>query len=160
MNQTSTGVKKIPDYRKTRILIVEDDQDHLYFITRALKESMPGVNAIGTTTGEEALNYLKNVKNKRIEDSPKLILLDLYLPSKAEGLSTLKSLKNHYMAQNQPPAPIVVFSYSNHTADINDCYQQGANAYMVKSSDYEEWMKYFRGLRDFWLETVRLPLEG
>jgi CheY-like chemotaxis protein len=139
------------------VLIVDDNQDHRYLIRQAIKESIPRLQAIDVSSKNEALEFLNQARLKSSHHLPSLILLDLYLPTKADGLAALQTLKEYNANQNLPPIPVVVFSYSDHIEDVNACYNLGANAYIVKAADYRKWVDYFDGLRDFWFETVKLP---
>lgn len=156
MNQPLYEPKRVSKFGRITILVVEDNPDHLFLIQSALEESMPGVNVIGVGDEQAALTSVAtDWEEQRV--LPKLILLDLCLPDRAIGLRVLESLKAYFQSQQQPPVPIVMFSHSGQAEDIKACYQQGANAYMVKSANYEEWFGYFDGLRQYWLETVTLP---
>ncbi len=119
---------------------------------------MPGINAVGVSHRKVALDYLASEWQKKGKNIPKLILLDLYMPTRADGLRGLEELKAYFKSISEPSIPVVVFSYSDQAEDINDCYAKGANAYMVKSSNYQAWKEYFEGIRDFWMETVSLPV--
>ncbi|MBU1822208.1 MAG: response regulator [Bacteroidetes bacterium] len=146
-----------PKFGRDSILIIEDNPDHQFLVKRALEECIPGIKAVVTSTRQLALDLLTTNHDSSARVSPRLILLDLYLPTRAEGVLTLQALKNHFVKLDQPPVPVVMFSYSDHVEDINLCYRHGANAYLVKLPDYHDWVTYFSGLRDFWLETATLP---
>lgn len=149
---------KVSNFKNSTILLVEDDPDHLSVIKTALQECIPGINAVGVADRKAALDYLTLEWQKKGKNVPKLILLDLYLPTRDEGLGVLDELKAYFQAKSEPCIPVVVFSNSDRPEDIHACYAKGANAYMVKSPDYQEWKGYFDGLRNFWLETVSLPI--
>ncbi|WP_373512889.1 response regulator [Persicitalea sp.] len=154
---TKSNASSKTDFRKTTLLIIEDNPDHLFLIKSALDECMPGIEAIGVDNEKDALEYLTTQGSGLAHKFPKLILSDLYLPSRQEGMQALQAIKDVIKSMRLPPVPIVMFSYSNREADVRDCYAEGANAYMVKSSDYQDWADYFINLREFWLETVSLP---
>lgn len=145
------------DFRKTTLLIIEDNPDHLFLIKSTLSECMPGVDAVGVGNAEEALKFLTARDGGPMHQFPKLILSDLYMPSREAGLLALQAVKELIKSMKFPPVPVVMFSYSNQETDVQDCYAKGANAYMVKSPDYQDWADYFVNLREFWLETVSLP---
>lgn len=148
------------DFRKTTLLIIEDNPDHLYLIKSTLNECMPGINAVCVDNGEDALKFLVAQDGGLTHKFPKLILSDLYLPSREAGLLALQGIKGLIKSKKFPPVPVVMFSHSDQETDVQDCYGCGANAYMVKSSNYHEWADYFTNLREFWLETVSLPQRG
>jgi CheY-like chemotaxis protein len=146
-----------PKFGGVSILIIEDNSDHLYLIKRTLEGCMPGIEAIGVIDQASALKQLNSKKEYPQQSLPRLILLDLYLPTRAQGLLALQAIKDYFRKKDMPPVPVVVFSYSDHPEDIRLCYQQGANAYLVKLPDYHDWMAYFSELKEFWLETASLP---
>lgn len=163
MNHLSTFEDKATletDFRKTTLLIIEDNTDHLYLIKSTLNECMPGINAVGVENGEDALRFLSMQQGGQPHKFPKLILSDLYLPNREAGLLALQGIKELIKSIMFAPVPVVMFSYSDQEADVRECYAQGANAYMVKSPDYQEWADYFTNLREYWLETVSLPQRG
>ncbi len=145
---------------RNSILIVEDNADQLFLIQKAVKERMPGINTVGVSNLPEALAYLATDKREAGRKVLNMILLDLYMPAREDGLLALKKLKKYFLEHNQPTMPIVMFSYSESSEDVGACYAQGANAYMVKSDNYQDWAAYFDNLRGFWLETVSLPPRG
>ena len=158
MNSLPPSSAKITNFKNTTILLVEDNPDHLALIETTLQECMPGIAAVGVVDRKAALGYLASEWKKNGRNIPKLILLDLYLPSREEGLLALEEFKTYFKSKGQPSIPIVVFSFSDSPEDIQECYASGANAYMVKSPDYHDWKEFFEDLRDFWLEIVSLPV--
>ena len=158
MNQPVSSPSKIGNFTNCTILLVEDSRDHLTLIQTVMKECMPGIKAVGVESRVAALEWLELEWQKKGVGVPKLILLDLYLPTRQEGLNTLKELKDYFHTRSQPSIPVVIFSDSDQSEDINDSYRQGANAYIVKSPNYMAWKEYFEGVRDFWLQTASLPM--
>lgn len=158
MNQPVSSPSKIGNFTNCTILLVEDSRDQLTLLKTVLQECMPGINAVGMESRGAALEWLGLEWQKKGVGVPKLILLDLYLPTRQEGLNTLKEFKAYFQTRSQPSIPVVIFSESDQSKDINDCYRQGANAYIVKSPNYLVWKEYFEGVRDFWLCTVSLPM--
>ena len=86
---------------------------------------------------------------------PKLIILDLYLPKRADGLELLRQIKALPSPCNQ--LPVVMLSSSSDRTDISQSYQYGGSSYLVKPTDFEAWLTYFQELRTYWWETVTLP---
>ena len=143
-------------YKTTTLLVVEDNPDHLHLIALAVNKSMDGVQLVGVTSEEAALAYLAEcIRTEQL--LPRLILLDLYMPYRTDGIRALDSLKAFFRDMKRAIVPVVMFSYSDNADDIRTCYDRGANAYMIKSPDYREWLAYFEQLRTYWLETVTLP---
>lgn len=156
MNEPIRPLNQIPEFGRVTILIVEDNPDHLFLIKSALEQCMPGVNAIGAVDRETAITYLETSWGTP-KAVPNLVLLDLYLPGRAEGLAAMKEFKDFFQSHRQPPVPVVIFSSSTAEEDSTACYDLGANAYMVKSPDFKDWLRYFDTLRQYWLQTVTLP---
>ena len=156
MNPAIGQLNEVSTFAKTTILLVEDNVDHLFLMTSALRECMPGVRAIGVADKAAAMAYLATswLDPKAV---PKLILLDLYLPTSADGLAAVKDFKAYFRSNSQPPVPIIMFSSSGKDEDVKACYDQGVNAYMVKSANFGDWLGYFESLREYWLLTVTLP---
>ncbi|HEV7350803.1 response regulator [Telluribacter sp.] len=140
--------------RQSQILIVEDNPDHWAIIQSAIKERLPGIQAILATTPDEAKKYLTDCLRNESR-LPNLVLLDLYLPKREDGWGLLAELKG----QGSPflTLPVVVLSYSNEMSDISEVYKYGGTAYLVKPMDYKKWLDYFETLRQYWWNTVTLP---
>ena len=85
---------------------------------------MPGVQATVVGTEAAALAYIAAVDHEG-HLLPKLILLDLYLPTQANGLLALDNLKAYFKARSKPPVPVVMFSYSDNPEDVRTCYDRG-----------------------------------
>ena len=79
---STANVSPKTDFRTTTLLIIEDNPDHLFLIKSTLSECMPGVDAIGVDNAEDALKSLTTRDGGPAHKFPKLILSDLYLPSR------------------------------------------------------------------------------
>lgn len=137
------------------ILFIDDNPDHCSLIETALTYCFPsGVSCTCQNTVEAALSWLNNsFQNEFV--LPKLILLDLYLPTKEAGLDLIQQIK----ALGTPfiQIPIIVFSHSEAQSDIKAAYQLGVNAYQIKPLTTEDWQSCFQHIRDYWWQTVTLP---
>ena len=144
-------------FSRNSILVVEDNPDHWLLIKKTVKYCMPGITAVGAGNLQEAMAYLAADGQQGGRRFLNLILLDLYLPTREEGLLALKKFKEYLADQYQPTMPVVMFSHSELEEDIGECYALGANAYIVKSDDQGDWLGFFEDVRGFWLETVSMP---
>jgi CheY-like chemotaxis protein len=143
--------------RKRNILVIEDNADHSKLINYALSESLPHVNVIGMEDRTSTMDFLAN-QWPSLDYAPDLILLDLYLPDRRDGLNLLESIKRFLLDAQQPGVPVIVVSHSNDANDIAECYRQRANAYMVKkASDLQSWIQYYSHLCHFWMDTIVVP---
>ncbi len=143
------------NFKNARILVVEDNDDYWVLIRRAMLQVMPEVKPIRAASRQQAQEML--IEWSRDEwEMPKLVLLDLYLPQRDEGWQVLSAIRDLSAPCNL--VPVVMLSSSVEQADISEAYSRGSSAYLVKPTDFSEWLDYFGQLRTYWWETVRLPV--
>ena len=135
-------------------MVVEDNSDQWLITEAAMQRCMPEVTTIWAATSEEALAYLTQWSADG-GDMPKLILLDLYLPDRAEGWNLLKAIRQ--LPKPFSRMPVVVLSASNDPDDVTGSYREGSASYMVKPLVFDEWIQLFQRFRTYWWETVTLP---
>lgn len=130
-----------------RVLIAEDNADHLFLATHALR-SVPGVSmeVIPARDGQEALDYLHGRGEHAGRVLPNLVLLDLSMPGKG-GLDVLREVRDDEALNH---IPVVVLTSSSRPEDINAAYGLGANCYVQKSQG-------MAGVASFWTTTANLP---
>jgi len=146
-----------PDkFNDKSILILEDDDDQWAIMNHIFKKRMPGVNIIRMSDRMSTLDYLTDRWNES-KTSPHLIILDLYLPTRRDGLNLLDSFRYFFTIHRLPPIPIIVFSFSESQEDIKLSYSHRANAYMIKSRDFTESFSYLERVCHFWWHTISLP---
>ncbi|PIZ04898.1 MAG: two-component system response regulator [Gammaproteobacteria bacterium CG_4_10_14_0_8_um_filter_38_16] len=138
------------------ILIVEDSDEDFYAADRAFKNAGIANNVYRCIDGEDALNYLyqrEKYTDSEIAPKPTLILLDLNLP-KINGKNVLSEIKkNPALSQ----IPVVILTTSDNEMDIESCYELGANSYIKKPVEFDDFMKVVKELKNYWLEIVLLP---
>ena len=155
MNSQYSNDSTIRDnFKNAKLLIIEDNPDHATVIKSAIHYCLPEVSYVLATTEEEALAYLSRCSWEEWE-LPKLILLDLYLPTRQNGWRLLEQIKSMSSALSR--VPVVLLSYSNARSDITEAYQRGCSSYLVKPSQFADWLSYFQMLRMYWWETATLP---
>ena len=96
------------------------------------------------------LKGMKHISNSKA--FPQLILLDLNMPRK-NGLEALKELKQDDIFRK---IPVVVFSTSSASNDIEKAYQLGANCFIIKPDTVTEWCDKLAKLSRFWIECVKI----
>lgn len=129
------------------ILFVEDDPSGIAFAHEACSLCEPSINLVVVDDSVEALAWLsENAKNKK--PLPGLILLDLKLP-KLSGLAVLRRLR---MDDNTLDIPIIVFSEICEQADVLLSYQVGANSFVNKPNDINQYRDLLRELTAYWLQ--------
>jgi len=132
------------------IILVEDNPDDALLTKRALKTNNLSNNVIHLKNGEEALNFIFNgaeYEGKTFSEHPKIILLDLKMP-KVNGLEVLKRVKSDPRTRG---IPVVVLTSSSEDPDIKKCYELGANSYIVKPVEFENFAKTVVELGMYWL---------
>ena len=140
------------------ILLVEDNPDDEALTLRALNKNNIANDVVVTRDGVEALDYLfctGPYADKDITTQPQLILLDLKLP-KVDGLEVLKKLRSDDRTRH---VPVVVLTSSIEQRDIVACYDDGANSYIRKPVDFEEFLQAVKQLGMYWLLMNVLPGE-
>ncbi|WP_051664265.1 response regulator [Dyadobacter crusticola] len=138
------------------ILIVEDSDDHWELMNITLRQILPDVHITRFSDDATAREYLRD----NIDVSPfpiDMIILDLYLPTRQQGLDLLSTMKNSVSDARLPFVPVVVFSFSDNPVDIRESYSHQANAFVMKGKNLRESMQLFRQLCDFWWNTISSP---
>lgn len=139
---------------KKVVLLVEDNADDVDLTIYALKKNNIPHELITVNDGVEALNYFFNNENEQVV-LPDIILLDLKLP-RINGLEVLKRLRQEEATRY---LPVVVLTSSREERDVINCYNLGANAYVRKPVDFENFFSVIRQILSFWL-TVNIPCRG
>lgn len=135
------------------ILIVEDNADQWLIMRAALAQCFPEVEPVWVNNVAQAITYLKAQATEPAK-IPRLVLSDLYLPRREEGLTLLEFVKNHVFYQKPP---IIILSSSKDKEDIGMVYSF-SSTYIVKPGSYHEWLNCFYTFRRYWWEIVSLPL--
>ena len=142
------------------ILIVEDNQQDLDLAQRALRKANLTNHIHVVRDGEEALQFLFCTgphSGRKIENGPKVILLDLKLP-KVDGLEVLQRVKSDPRTQS---IPVVVLTSSKEQNDVVESYHLGVNSYIVKPVNFEQFSEAVQKLGMYWLLLNHPPkLEG
>ena len=132
------------------ILLVEDSDDDVTLLLRALQSnhlSHP-VEVVGD--GEQALDFLfgrERYAGRDLSLQPQLILLDLQLP-KMDALEVLKQIRADERTRF---IPVVILTSSTEAKDIRACYQLGANSYLQKPLNFNQFIEAVREIATYWL---------
>ncbi len=135
--------------RVFRMLLVEDSPLDVMLVQQALLDSPNPIELSIARDGEAATSFLEKSSSPRID----LILLDLNLPLK-NGMEVLREVR---ASKQLALLPIVIFTTSNADEHINSAYIGGANAYVRKPIDADEFMKKIKALVEFWAYAAALP---
>lgn len=138
------------------ILLVEDNPDDEALTLRALSKNNILNEVVVVRDGVEALDYLFGAGSYEGRDTsrqPELILLDLKLP-RLDGLGVLKRLRADERTRLQP---VVVLTTSNEEQDIISSYELGANSYIRKPVDFNQFIEAVGQLGLYWLVINQPP---
>ena len=138
------------------ILLVEDNPDDEELTLRALRKRGLKEPVVVAHDGPEALDYLfggGNWKNRDTHDTPRVVLLDLKLP-KLSGLDVLRRMREDARTRR---VPVVVLTSSTEERDIQQCYDLGANSYVRKPVEFDEFLEFIRNLGNYWLKLNERP---
>jgi len=138
------------------ILLVEDNPDDVALTLRALKKNNIANEVVVAGDGAEALEYLMatgKYAGRATSDPPEIVLLDLKLP-KAGGLEVLRAMRADPRTRL---LPVVVLTSSAEETDVISSYQLGANSYIRKPVDFDQFVDAIRQLGLYWLVLNRAP---
>ena len=138
------------------ILLAEDREDDILLIREAFKKGGISNPLHISRDGEEAIAYLEGsgkYANRREYPLPALLLLDLKMPG-LDGFDVLKWIAR----QNTLRAMcVLVLTSSDAISDVNLAYELGANSFLVKPHDFEQFVTTCRIIKDYWLKKSRAP---
>lgn len=147
------------------ILIIEDSDEDFYTFLR-ITQNLQGAEhfknlykLLRFNDGDDALDYLlrqEEYQDLKETPLPVAILLDLNLPS-TDGREIIKTLKQDLKLQS---IPIIVFTTSSNPKDIEICYQNGANGYILKPIGLGKMQETINLLFHYWFRLSILPTHG
>ena len=137
------------------LLLVEDNLNDVVVALRAFRLHGLDHRVKVLRDGAEALDYLSGEGLESEHDTPpvpKVILLDLRMP-RIDGRAVLRQIRSDARLKD---VPIVVVSSSQAETDIRDCYEMGANSFVVKSFDAKRPGEYLVDVARYWLNLNRV----
>lgn len=136
------------------ILLVEDDLGDAGLVKIACRRGTYPVTLHHVRNGEEALAFLRRIGTTFANaPRPALILLDLNLPGRS-GHEILEELKNDRSLRS---IPVVVLSTSDAERDVAKAYRLGANSFVSKPMEVEDFTRAIHAVQDYWFRIVSLP---
>lgn len=135
--------------RENYILLVEDNPDDIELTILAFEKNNFANDIKVVEDGEEAIHFLSGKNDEGISKFgyPELILLDLKLP-KVNGHEVLKEIKADKKTKR---IPVVILTSSQEEEDIIKGYDLGANSYVRKPIDYQDFVEVVNNLGVYWL---------
>lgn len=138
------------------ILIAEDNEDHVILLRRALKKGAVLNPLFVVSDGEEAIAYLKGegkFADRYEYPLPGLLLLDLKMPKK-DGFEVLEWIRQQpYLKRLR----VVVLTTSDSPADIDRAYELGANSFIVKPLEKQQFLEVTNAIKGYWLWMSAAP---
>jgi two-component system, response regulator len=142
------------------ILLVEDNQDDMDLALHALRREKLANHILVARDGEEALDFLfcrGAFAHRSFDQPPKLVLLDLKLP-KVDGMEVLKQIKSDVRTKT---IPVVIMTSSKEERDMVAGYNLGANSYIQKPVDFDQFRETVKTVGLYWLVTNQpVPING
>ena len=148
----------MPNSPHVDILLVDDTTTDAEMAIRALRKRGLAGNMMCLKDGSEALDFLfrEGVFAGRANGQPKLILLDLKMP-KLDGIDVLGRMMQD---EELRTIPVVMLTSSAEDSDIAESYRLGANSYIVKPMDIEDFDRVVSEIGLYWLLANKLPNAG
>lgn len=135
------------------VLLVEDEPADVHLTKMAFRESKVLVDVYDVGDGVEALDFLEAKGKHASAPRPDLILLDLNMP-RMDGKTFLKRFKASDQFKH---IPVVILTTSEAETDVVTSYDLGANGFIVKPVDIEQFIAAIQTLEDYWLKLVKRP---
>jgi chemotaxis family two-component system response regulator Rcp1 len=148
MTTMALDMNRMKTRKTVDVLLVEDNDGDVLLVRRALRAIDTTVQLHVVTDGNAALEFVR-----RGSPLPDLIILDLNLP-RMSGNEVLGELKDDPELRE---IPVVVFSSSGNSRDVQSAYRGHASSYIQKPQDVDEFFAAVAGLVRYWTKTVLLP---
>jgi len=143
-------------FNDVEILLVEDNLQDAELTLRALSKNNLANSVLHVKDGAEALEFLFAAgaySSRRVENTPRVVLLDLKLP-KVDGLEVLQKIKSD---ERTRMVPVVVLTSSKQDRDMVESYKLGVNSYIVKPVEFEAFLADVKQLGLYWLLVNKIP---
>ena len=137
------------------ILVVEDSAEDFTALSRAFRKFALRHPVLRCDDGDQALDYLQGHGQHAAwpRHLPAIILLDLNMPG-TDGRAVLQTIKQDPELRS---IPVIVFTTSANSRDVEECYRLGANSYLTKPLKYAELEEKVQLIVRYWLEASELP---
>jgi len=139
------------------ILIVDDDEDHLFVAERAIERAGIQAQLCMAHDGTEALRVLdQETAPQGSGGSVALVMLDLRMP----GMGGMDMLRRVRADEKTRRIPVVIISSSDRTDEVRESYAEGANSYVVKRYEADRPGGYLADVARYWIELNEWPEGG
>ncbi|HEY3755504.1 MAG TPA: response regulator [Opitutaceae bacterium] len=143
--------------RPRTLLLVEDNEDDLFFMRRAIAAAGVDLPLHVAETGQVAIDYLSGVNGYADRDKhpmPFLVFLDLKLPQKS-GLEVLAYVRSRPELR---ALLVLILTSSREESDVQKAYTLGANSFLVKPPNGSQLNELMKLVRAYWLDNPQLAL--
>jgi chemotaxis family two-component system response regulator Rcp1 len=141
--------------RTTEVLLVDDNPADTDLTSEVLSRNVCPSNIHSVINGVEAIAFLRREGKYADAVLPDFVLLDLNLPRK-DGRAVLSDVKADPLLRS---IPITIFSTSEARQDIARTYELGANCYVTKPGNLQDYISAVTSIGEFWFGVARLPRE-
>jgi CheY-like chemotaxis protein len=138
---------------QSSLLIIEDSDEDFAAFERIARRSTIKNPIYRCADGDEALDFLYQLGPYVEAPRPSMILLDLNLPG-TDGRDVLRQIKQD---ETLKTIPVVVFTTSSNPRDVDICYQQGVNGYLIKPIDVNQLKRTVQIFFEYWFKASMLP---
>ncbi len=143
-----------PSQKPINVLMIEDNPSDVLLTQEAFNSSPQyPITLHAASDGVAGLDFLKKRGIYSTSATPSLVLLDLNLPQKT-GFEVLEEVRN---TPEICYIPIIILSTSTNFQEVRRCYELGANSYIAKPVDFEEFVNLTYWLQQFWFRGCILP---
>ena len=138
--------------KPVEVLLVEDDPGDVILTKEGLRASKLHINLHVVDNGEKALAFLHREPPYEDVPRPGLIILDLNLP-RVNGMEVLREIKTN---DELKTIPTVILTTSRAEEDVVRSYKLGANCYVSKPLNLDEFVKVVSSIESFWFTVVEI----
>ncbi len=142
--------------RRLEILLIEDNQSDVELFLNVVDWINMGDQVRVFLDGREALDFLhgKGTYKDNPAPLPSVVFIDLKMPLMS-GHEVLKAIRKDKRTKT---LPVVVFTSSDHEADIGETYRSGVNSYVIKPVQFEKYAETIRDLINYWRNVNTPPV--
>jgi CheY-like chemotaxis protein len=139
-----------------KTILLVDDSDDVTLIKAGLREAHFGNEIIVAEDGEEALDFLykRGKFANYVGDKPIFILLDIKMPL-MNGIEVLKVIRDDSTFNE---VPVIMLTSSRDSHDLQECYKNGANSFVVKPVNINDFMVVVKEVGQYWVVVNEPPI--
>ncbi|WP_353718332.1 response regulator [Dyadobacter sp. 676] len=147
---------KWPQTKPKGVLVIEDNKDHWNLMRPAWSKMPQELKPAHADSASTAMAYLESAYHGAAPPVG-LIVLDLYLPDRSQGLQLLSNIRQFYSQRKLALVPIIIFSISEDMEDVRASYRRLASAYIPKSTDLTRSAFRLKNVCMAWLAMIVMP---